>query len=145
MWGYLGEFWDSIAEVVVSAGTYTIEWFQSIGNAVAGAIGGLFSDLIHHIYDVFYTAWWVLDGLQALLAVILAPLTWIFNFGKGFIYTAFKTAEELDLVKGDITTFSDNVQAVFSAIPYVNYIFSGVGVVLTIIFLVFIIKQLANV
>lgn len=40
--GFLTEFWDSIAEVVISGGTYTVDWFKSLGNAVAGAVGNIF-------------------------------------------------------------------------------------------------------
>ena len=141
MWGYLAEFWDKLTAV----GDYTVAWFQGIGNAVAGAVGSLFEDLIHHIYDIFYTIWWLLDGLQNLFVVIFRPLTWIFNFGKGFFDTAFKTPAELGITIGDIGSFSSNVQAVFNAIPYVNYIFAGVGAGLGILFLVFIIKRLSSI
>ena len=68
IWGYLSEFWDNITEVVVStlgnSITYTIEFFQSVGNAVAGAIGSLFDDLIHHIYDVFLVIYWLFEHLK---------------------------------------------------------------------------------
>lgn len=141
MWGYLAEFWDKLAVV----GDYTVAWFQGIGNAVAGAVGSLFEDLIHHFYDIFYVIWWLLDGLQNLFVVIFRPLTWIFNFGKGFFDTAFKTPAELGIEIGSIGSFSSNVQAVFSAIPYANYIFAGVGAGLGILFLVFIIKRLSSI
>jgi len=141
MWGYLGEFWNAITQV----GDYTIAWFQSVGNAVAGAVGSLFEDLIHHFYDIFYTIWWLLDALQDLFVIIFRPLTWVFNFGRGFFYTAFKTPAELGLDIGEVGHFGGNVIAVFNAIPYVNYIFAGVGGALAILFLAFMIKRLSQV
>lgn len=141
MWGYLTEFWEKL----VNVGDYTIAWFQGIGNAVAGAVGSLFEDLIHHIYDIFYTIWWLLEGLQNLFVVIFRPLTWAFNFGKGFFDTAFKTPGELGIEIGEVGSFGANVFKVFDAIPYFNYIFAGVGAGLGILFLAFIIKKLSAV
>lgn len=141
MWGYLSEFWGKIAQV----GDYTIAWFQGIGNAVAGAIGGLFEDLIHHFYDILYSLQWFFEGLQNLFVIIFRPLTWIFNFGKGFFDTAFKTPAELGIEIGELGSFGTNVMSVFNAIPYANYIFAGVGAGLGIVFLVFIIKKLSSI
>jgi hypothetical protein len=141
MWGYLGEFWNAITGI----GEYTIEWFQNIGNAVAGAIGGLFESLTHLIYDCFYLAWWFLDSLKDLFAILLTPITWAFNFGRGFFYTAFKTPEELGIEIGEIAHFGDEVFALFDAIPYVNYVFLGAGAGIGLLFLGFIIKKLSEV
>ena len=141
MWGYLGEFWNAITGI----GDYTIQWFQNIGNAVAGAVGSLFEDLIHHIYDIFYVIWWFLDSLKDLFSILLLPLTWAFNFGKGFFDTAFKTASELGLTIGPVASFKSSVMDFFNAIPHFNLIFVGVGSIIGIIFLVFIIKKLASI
>lgn len=141
MWGYLGEFWNAITQV----GDYTIAWFQSVGNAVAGAVGALFEDLIHHFYDIFYVVWWFLDALQNLFTIIFRPLTWVFSFGKGFFDTAFSSAGDLGLELGEVGHFGGNVMAVFAAIPYANYVFAGVGAGLGILFLAFIIKRLSQV
>lgn len=144
MWGYLTEFWGSITQVVLDAGTYTIAWFESVGNAVAGAIGGLFSDLIHHIYDLFYLWQWFMDGLKDLFSILMSPLVWAFSFGKGLIGSAFETAESLGLEIGEVAIFDANVFLVFDAIPYVNYIFAGVAGILAISFIVFIAKKLST-
>jgi hypothetical protein len=141
MWGYLSEFWDKL----VNVGEYTVEWFQGIGNAVAGALGAFFDDLIHNFYDIYYVIQWLLEGLQNLFAVIFRPLTWIFNFGKGFFDTAFKTPAELGIEVGPIGSFSSGVSAVFNAIPYANLIFGGVAAALGIVFLVFLIKKLSSI
>lgn len=141
MWGYLSEFWDAITEV----GDYTIEWFESVGNAVAGAIGGLFENLVHHLYDFFYLIWWLADSLKELIGILLKPLIWIFQFGKGFLSVATKTAEELGLETGEIASFNQAVFNLFDEIPYINYIFAGAGAVLGILCLVFIIKKLSTI
>ena len=138
VWGYLSEFWDAITQEVVESGTYTIDWFKSVGNAVAGAIGALFEDLIHHIYDFFYIGQYLVDNLGNLFAVIFTPLTWIFNFVKGFFNSAFAAPIEPTIT----WTFSDNVLTVFNAIPYWNIFTFAIGAGISIIFLVFIFKRL---
>lgn len=144
-WGYLSEFWNSIASSTVSAGEYTVGWFENIGNAVAGAIGGLFEDLVHHIYDLFYLIRWFLDGLQELFSIIISPLTWGYNFARGLFASAFSTAEELGLETGEIEEIGSNVSAFFEVFPYIDYIFLGVSAMLGIVFLVFIIKKLSEI
>ena len=137
VWGYLAEFWDKLTDV----GDYTIAWFQGIGNAVAGAIGSLFEDLIHHIYDVFYIFQYLIDQLQTLISILFTPLTWVFNFVKGFFISAFA-----DPIEPTITwTFDDQYLAVFQAIPYWNILMFGIGAGLSILVLVFIFKRLSSI
>lgn len=140
-WGYLGEFWNAITQVVVDAGTYTIEWFQSLGNAVAGAIGSLFEDLIHHIYDFFYIAQYILDNLGDLFAVIFTPLTWIFNFVRGFFISAFATPPPAEIE----WVFSDEIINFYQSIPYWNYLTFAIGGGIGILVLVFIFKRLSSI
>lgn len=136
-WGYLTEFWDKIAVV----GDYTIEWFQGIGNAVAGAIGSLFADLIHHIYDVFYIAQYLINNLGDLFLIIFTPLTWVFNFVRGFFVSAFSADVEPDIT----WVFSDEILSVFQAIPYWDIFTFALGAGIAIIVLVFIFKRLTNI
>jgi hypothetical protein len=140
-WGYLTEFWNAITQV----GDYTIEFFESIGNAVAGAVGGLFEDLTHHIYDVFYFFGWLYDNLGILFGIIFKPLTWIFNFTKGFLTTAFATPESLNLQLGAMAHFGDNVMAFFNVIPHFTLIFAGISAGLGIFMLSFIIKKVIHI
>jgi len=137
VWGYLAEFWDKLTDV----GDYTIEWFQGIGNAVAGAIGSLFEDLIHHIYDVFYIFQYFIDQLQTLFSIIFVPLTWIFNFVKGFFVSAFSTPIEPEIT----WTFDDKYLAIFQALPYWNTFMFSIGAGISILFLVFIFKRLSSI
>lgn len=133
-WGYLSEFWDKITDV----GDYTIAWFQGIGNAVAGAIGSLFEDLIHHIYDFFYIAQYLVDNLGELFEIIFTPLTWVFNFVKGFFISAFATPVEPTIT----WVFSDEILSVFEAIPYWNIFTFAIGSGIAILMLVFVFRRL---
>jgi len=137
VWGYLSEFWDAITQV----GDYTIEWFQNIGNAVAGAIGSLFEDLIHHIYDFFYIAQYLIDNLGELFNIILTPLAWIFNFVRGFFVSAFTTPVEAEIT----WVFTDEILEVFSSIPYWNIFTFALGSGIAILVLVFIFKRLTSI
>jgi len=140
VWGYLSEFWNAITQEVVEAGVYTIGWFESIGNAVAGAIGSLFEDLIHHIYDVFYVFQYLIDNLQSLFDIVLTPLAWVFNFVKGFFISAFIE----DIPPAITWTFPDEVVGVFNSIPYWDVLTFGIGAGLSILVLVFIFRRLLS-
>lgn len=140
-WGYLSEFWGAITAV----GDYTVEWFQSVGNAVAGAIGGYFEGLTHHIYDVFYSIEWFLDNLKDMFEIAFTPLTWIFNFVRGFFSSATASLESLGITVPEIDLMTDNVQAVFDAIPYFSLLMTGIGGALGIFFLIIIIKKIIHI
>ena len=137
MWGYLSEFWNAITEV----GGYTVAWFQSVGNAVAGAIGAIFEDLTHHFYDIFYIVLWFLDNLGEMLSNAFIPLTWIFNFVKGFFVSATMTLEELGIELPEMDLMSDNVLAVFEIVPYFNILLTAIAGVFGLMMFVFIIQR----
>ena len=141
MWGYLGEFWDEITQV----GDYTVAWFQGIGNAVAGAIGGMFEDLTHHFYDIFYLVQWFLENLGGMLAIAFTPLIWIFNFVKGFFVSATSTLEELGIEIEETTLMTDNLQTFFDSVPYFNLILTGVSGLLGIFVIIFIVKKIISI
>lgn len=141
MWGYLSEFWGAITQV----GDYSIAWFQSIGNAVAGAIGGIFEDLTHHLYDIFYVAQWFLDNLGGMLATAFTPLTWIFNFVKGFFVSATMSLEELGIEVPEINLVSDNVKAVFEIVPYMNLLLTAIAGVFGLMIVIFIVKRASRI
>jgi hypothetical protein len=140
-WGYLSEFWNAITEVI----DYPVEWFQSIGNAVAGAIGGLFEDLTHHFYDVFYFFNWLFDNLGSMIIVAFSPLNWVFNYIDGFLTSATSSLAELGIEVQEITVYSTNVHNFLDAIPYFNFIVNGVAGCLGIFFLIFIVKTIKDI
>lgn len=138
MWGYLSEFWGAITEV----GGYTVAWFESVGNAVAGAVGGLFEDLTHHFYDIFYIVQWFLDNLGDMIAMAFIPLAWVFNFVKGFFVSAGMSLEELGIeVPEGLSLVSANVLAVFEIVPYFNLLLTAIAGVFGLMVFVFIIKR----
>lgn len=114
MWDYLSQFWDAITGVVVDAGIYSIEWFQNIGNAVAGAIGGMFSWLIHYFNDFFIFTGWIFSILKELILVFTLPIFFIFNFLKAFTISAFSSP----ITAGASYSFNPETMAVFESIPY---------------------------
>ena len=137
VWGYLSEFWVKIEAV----GDYSIAWFQGIGNAVAGAIGSLFEDLIHHIYDLFYIGQYLIDNLGTLFETIFTPLTWVFNFVKGFFVSAFDTAVEPAIT----WVFPEEILEVFQAIPHWDIFTFALGSGMAILILIFIFKRLTSI
>lgn len=141
MWGYLSEFWNAITAV----GGYTIEWFQSVGNAVAGAIGGLFEDLTHHFYDIFYINQWFLDNLSEMLSTAFRPLTWIFNFVRGFFVSASMSLEELGIEVPEMELMSSNVLEVIEIIPYFNLLLTAIAGVFGLMIVIFIVKRASQI
>lgn len=140
-WGYLSEFWNATTEVIVSGGTYTVDWFKSAGNAIAGAIGALFADLIHHFYDCLAIVLYLIDNLSNLFAIIFTPLTWIFNFVKGFFVSAFSTPIEPTIT----WVFNTEILANFQSIPYWNTFTYMLGAGIAILITAFIIKRLSGI
>jgi len=136
IWGYLSEFWNAITEV----GDYSVAWFQSVGNAVAGAIGGLFENLLHHLYDVFFIFQWILDNLSDVFVSIFSPLKWIFSFLKGFWTSAMADP----IAPPYVYEYSEGILEFFETIPYWNYLLLSIGAGLSILTIVFIFKRLVH-
>lgn len=141
MWDYLSEFWDAITETVVSVNTYTVEWFQNIGNAVAGAIGGLFAWLIHYFNDGFVFLGWIFSILKEIILVFTLPIFFIFNFLKAFTISAFSTP----IVPSTIYSFSPGIMAIFETLPYWDTIGGVLGFATLIVIGVAILKILLQV
>lgn len=141
MWDYLSQFWDAITGVVADAGTYSIEWFQNVGNAVAGAIGGMFSWLIHYFNDFFIFLGWIFSILKELISVFTLPVYYVFNFLKSFTTSAFSNP----ISPGVSYSFSPGVMSVFESLPYWNVIISVLGVSVLIVIGVAIMKALLQI
>jgi len=80
---YLAEFWDSIA----AATEGTVEWFQSLGNAVAGAMGSLLTFLLQPFLDLvmvftyyFHQIYILISALWAIPAYYIKILTTFFDY-----------------------------------------------------------------
>jgi len=131
-WGYLQEFWNAITGV----GDYTIAWFQSVGNAVAGALGNLFEFVNHSLSDVFIFGGWFFSILGNLLGKLWLPINFIFNFFTAFIDKAFSTP-----VVENLWNFSAEIMTVFEKIPHWNTLTLVLGSCILIIFSIAILKQ----
>jgi hypothetical protein len=125
MWSYLGQFWDAIQEV----GAYPVAFFQSVGNAVAGAIGGVFEWLVHYLNDAFIFFGWIFGILKEVISAFVSPLSYIFNFLKAFTTSAFSSPQTPALTY----SFNAETMSVFQAIPYWNVIISVIGVAILVI------------
>lgn len=124
LWGYLTEFWGKITQV----GDYTIEFFQNIGNAVAGAVGNLFEFIIHHVTDVFVFGSWFFANLTMIFGKLFVPVKFIFQFFKSFVSTAFSSPVDVS-----IWNFSDEIKNIFYAIPYWDSLVLVLGVAITLL------------
>lgn len=134
MWSYLQEFWQAISQVVVEAGVYTIDWFESVGNAVAGAIGNLFYFVLHYINDLFVFIGWIGSLLKEIITLFLMPLTYVFTFLKAFLDTAFITPEDFSF------EWSSEVLSVFSTLPYWSIMSSVLAIGISIIVIFFVLR-----
>lgn len=128
-WGFLGEFWNSITSQTINAWEYTTDWFQQIGLAVAGAIGGLFDFLIHYVNDVFIFLGWLFSLIKELVLAVLLPITYIVNFLKGFLTNAIKTPEIPEVSYA----FSTSTMEIFETIPHWNLISSTLGICILVL------------
>ena len=141
MWDYLSQFWDAITGVIVDAGSYSVEWFQNVGNAVAGAIGGMFSWLIHYFNDFFIFLGWTFSILKELILVFTLPIFFIFNFIKAFTISAFSSP----IVADASYSFNPEIMAVFETIPYWETIIAVLSMTALIVIGVAILKILLQV
>lgn len=89
MWQIISQFWNSITE----ASSGTIEFFQSIGNAVAGAVGSFFAEIIHLVFDFILLFRYIFEVVKHLFWIILEPLSFILNFIFVFITSLFADIE----------------------------------------------------
>jgi hypothetical protein len=138
IWGYLSEFWNAIQSV----GEYTIEFFESIGNAVAGAVGNLFQFINHNVSDVFVFGGWFFGNFKVFFSRILTPIKYVYTFTKSFVSVAFDTA---DTSSKNIWYFQDNVMSVFNSIPYWHTFSVVIGICLIILLGFAVFKQLSRI
>jgi len=117
VWSYLSQFWDLITGVA----EYPIEFFQNIGLAVAGAIGGFFDVIFHNLNDGFTILVWLGVAFKEIFLSLLSPIIYIFTVLRWFFSIAFSTPE----LPQATYTFSVEILEVFNTIPYWS-ILSGV-------------------
>jgi len=127
IWNYLSQFWDAI----VSVGEFTVEFFESIGNAVAGAVGNLLEFLNHNASDIFVFAGWLFHNLKIVVEKLFLPIRYIYTYLKSFVSQAFMSPTTS---AKEIWSFPAQIMEVFQAIPYWT-VFStilGLGILIII-------------
>ncbi len=97
-------------------------------------------DLIHISFDFFNAMRYVFSNITSLMGVLFVPLSWIFNFLKGF-FAGVATPPPTTAINW---VFPDNVVAVFNAIPYFSTLTYACGAGISILLLVFIFRRLTE-
>lgn len=138
IWGYLEQFWNAI----IGVGEYTIEFFQSIGNAVAGAIGSLFEFINHNVSDVFVFAGWLFYNLKILVSNLFLPVRFIYTYLRNFVESAFLSSETSAKA---IWSFPAEIMNFFQGIPYWSILSSVLGLGILIIIGIATLKHLRHI
>lgn len=141
MWSYLTQFWDSVSTTTLNAWEYTTDWFQNIGNAVAGAIGGLFDFAIHSFNDLIVFIGWIGSILKEIVITFLLPLQYIFTFLRSFIVNSWRTPVEPELSY----TWNADILTTLGSIPYFSTLTQVVALCLGVLVIGFILKYLTQV
>jgi hypothetical protein len=128
-WDYFSQFWNNITAVTISGVNYTIDWFQSIGNAVGGAIGSFFDLIVHFISDMFLFMSWFGYSLKTIFLAMLSPVSYFFQILKSFFGSAFGTAT----TPAVSYTFTDQIMEIFQTIPYWSTYGTILGAVLILV------------
>jgi hypothetical protein len=131
MWGFLTEFWDAITGV----GEYTIEFFQNIGLAVAGAVGNLFDFALHFLNDGAVFFGWIGSILKEIVLTFVMPLSYVFAFMKSLLASAFATPVDYTGYSWDA-----GILGVFSAIPLWSTLVAVIGIALAVLVLFFVLR-----
>lgn len=139
-WQYFTQFWSAVQDVIVGGTTYTIDWFQAIGNAVAGGIGSFFDVIFHTLADLFLFLQWASANLKIIFTALLSPINYVFSVVRFFWSSAFLTPPTPDLVYA----FPQGVLDVFSSIPHWAVITSILGAVIVVFGGISILKLFLN-
>jgi hypothetical protein len=96
------------------------------------------NSVVQSVEGFFYYADYLIQSFITLLAVIFQPLAFAFNFVKGFFVGIATPAPATAIA----WTFGSQITGVFNAIPYWSLFTFATGAGISILFLMFIIKQL---
>lgn len=96
--------------------------------------------VLHTFLDIWYCLLWIIEGLNNLINSIFSPLTWIFNFIKGFLVGIAKSPAEIE-----VPAFPDFVISALDTIPHFSILITGISVCIGILFLAFIFKKIIHI
>jgi hypothetical protein len=139
-WQYFTQFWSAVQDVIVGGTTYTIDWFQAIGNAVAGGIGSFFDATFHTLSDLFLFIQWLFANLKVIFTALLSPVNYIFSVIRFFWSSAFLTPPAPEWTY----TFPAGVLDVFNTIPHWTIFVSVLGAVVIVFAGIGILKLFLN-
>jgi len=78
---YLSQFWNQISD----ASANTVAWFQSVGNAVAGALGYIILTPLQAVVDFGLALSWIFSNLINIIVNFLSPLKFLAVFFSQFL------------------------------------------------------------
>jgi len=140
VWQYFTQFWSQITDAIVGGTTYTIQFFQNIGLAVAGAIGQFFDVIFHNINDVLVFMGWLYTNIKTIFVFLLSPISYFFTFLKTFFSSFGNTPASPEI----FYTFSTDTLAVFNAIPHFDTLKFILGAIIIFLGGMAILKLLLN-
>lgn len=126
---YLSQFWEAIT----SATEGTIEWFESVGNAVAGALGNLLFYPLQAIFDILLAVAYLFTLLWNFLIFLFKPILFLSVFLVNAFLGIFQPVEPEDIFDG--VDFSAAI-AFFEALPFWSlFVFTITGALWVLLFM----------
>lgn len=135
VFGYLSEFWNSITEKTIEAWQFTADWFQQVGNAVAGALGNVLLFPFKIMFDFFWAVKILFDIFYNFLEISFSVIVNFFRFVGNVLSDIFNYEPPVNNEK----LFNSQAIAVIKTIPLINTLFLVIsyGVVSLMIFSIF--------
>lgn len=127
IWSYLSQFWDQVSSVIVTSGEYTVAWFQSLGNAVAGAVGSVFDGVFHVLLDIMFSVSYVVDIFMKFFRALIKPIDYFVNYLWSGLSSLFAP---LDYDPELTNLLPVEIADLFNNIPYWSFFTWTLGAVL---------------
>lgn len=119
MFEFLSEFWDSITE----ATSGTVEFFQNIGLAVAGALGNVFLFPLKILVEFGLAFGWVFQNLILILSKFISPFSFVYYFFRDILAYLENVPPAENFVT--ISTQYTNFIQTFPMFNYIQIVISG--------------------
>jgi len=122
MIGFLAERWNAIVDAIVGGTTYTIQFFQMIGYAVAGALGLVFLTPLRFIVELSLTFGWLIKNIINLISILILPINYIAIILSHLIAGLIVTTTPTNLF-----SVNNPMLNLFNQIPYWNILTGIIG------------------